>query len=318
MAWSANRGVAAAFGSAILFGISTPLAKLLLGETSPWMLAGLLYLGAGLGLAAWRTAKRAPAVRLPASDRWRFSAAVLSGGVIAPVMLMFGLSQMPATGASLLLNAEAVFTVLLAWLVFREHVTARIALGMLAIVAGALLITVPSSADLGTGWAPLAVLGACFFWALDNNITRSVTDADPTWMAMMKGLAAGTTNLLIALALGSQLPNVATSAAALLLGFAAYGVSLTLFVLALRSLGTARAGAYFSVAPFFGAMLAVALGEPLTASLLAGGALMAVGVWLHVTERHAHEHAHPPLAPGEEPIVHTHHHFPDTEHRHQH
>lgn len=318
MARYMNRGVAAACGSAVLFGVSTPLAKLLLGATSPWMLAALLYLGAGLGLASLRVATGAPGARLPRADLWRFAGAVLAGGVTAPVLLMLGISQMPATGASLLLNAEAVFTVLLAWLVFREHVSARIALGMGAIVAGAVLVTVPSGADLGAGWAPLAVLAAGLCWALDNNLTRGVSDVDPTWVAMVKGLVAGTTNLVIALALGANLPSASTSGLAMLLGFASYGVSLTLFVLALRSLGAARTGAYFSVAPFVGALLAVALGEPITSSLIAGGVLMGVGVWLHLTERHSHEHSHPPLAPGREPNVHTHPHFPDTEHRHAH
>lgn len=318
MAPHVNRGVAAACGSAVLFGVSTPLAKLLLDATSPWMLAALLYLGAGLGLAALRIATRAPGVRLPRADLWRFAGAVLAGGVTAPVLLMLGISQMPATGASLLLNSEAVFTVLLAWLVFREHVSARIVLGMGAIVAGAVLVTVPDGAVLGAGWAPLAVLAACLCWALDNNLTRGVSDVDATWVAMVKGLVAGATNLIIAVALGADLPGASTSGLAMLLGFASYGVSLTLFVFALRSLGAARAGAYFSVAPFVGALLAVALGESVTVGLVAGGVLMGVGVWLHLTERHAHEHAHPPLAPGGEPIIHTHPHFPDTEHRHPH
>lgn len=294
------------------------MSKVLLDTTSPWMLAALLYLGAGLGLAAYRLVTRAPRVRLPRSDLGWFVGAVLAGGVLAPVLLMLGLSQMPATGAALLLNFEAVLTVLLAWLLFREFVSGRLVLGMVAIVAGAVLVTVPGSAELGTGWAPWAVLAACLCWAVDNNLTRQVSHTDPTWIAMTKGLVAGTTNLVLALAVGSQVPASTTILLGLLLGFAAYGVSLALFVVALRRLGTARSGAYFSVAPFIGALVAVALGEPVTGALVAAGVLMGIGVWLHVTEHHEHEHAHPEGGPVPGTVMHAHPHYPDTDHRHRH
>ena len=313
-----RRGVAAACASAFLFGLSAPLSKALLDTTSPWMLAALLYLGAGLGLAGYRLLTRAPRVALPRSDvRW-FAGAVLAGGLVAPVLLMLGISQMPATGASLLLNSEAVFTVLLAWLLFGEHVGTRLVLGMAAIVAGAVLVTVPGSADLGAGWAPWAVLAACLCWAVDNNLTRHVSDTDPTWIAMTKGLVAGTTNLVLALVLGAEVPTRSTIGLGLLLGFGAFGVSLTLFVVALRHLGTARTGAYFSLAPFIGAVIAVALGEPVTWALVAAGMLMGLGVWLHLSEHHEHEHTHRYPEGGQSAVAHTHPHYPDTEHRHPH
>jgi drug/metabolite transporter (DMT)-like permease len=282
------------------------------------MLAALLYLGAGIGLALYRLVTRAPRVSVPRADlRW-FACAVLAGGVVAPVLLMLGISEMPATGASLLLNSEAVFTVLLAWLMFGEHVGTRLLLGMVAIVAGAVLVTVPGSADLGAGWAPWAVLAACLFWAVDNNLTRRVSDTDPTWIAMRKGQVAGATNLLLALALGAQFPAPTTTLLGLLLGFGAFGVSLTLFVVALRRLGTARTGAYFAVAPFIGALVAVALGEPVTGAPIAAGLLMGLGVWLHLSEHHEHEHTHGSLGVGPALVEHTHPHYPDTDHRHQH
>lgn len=315
---SMRRGVIAACVSATLFGVSTPLAKLLVGKTGPWMLAALLYLGAGIGLLAYRTISRAARVRLSAQDRGIFAAATFFGGIGAPVLLMFGISQMPATGASLLLNSEAVFTVLLAWLIFKEHVGRRLFLGITAIVAGGLLVTVPGSADLGSGWAPIAVVAACLCWALDNNLTQRISTTDASWLAMMKGLIAGTTNLVIAFLLGSHLPSPATTAAGLVIGFGAYGLSLMLFVMALRQLGTARTGAYFSVAPFLGALVAVALGEPITAALILAGALMALGVWLHLSEHHEHEHVHAATELGVPQIRHTHPHYPDTEHRHSH
>ncbi len=305
-------GVAAALLAAALFGAGTPLAKRLLADVSPWMLAGLLYLGSGLGLTLLRLARRAPRLRLPVRERLWLAGAVLAGGVVAPVLLMFGLTRMPASGASLLLNAEGVFTALLAWFAFRENFDRRIAIGMFAIVAGAAVLSWPGEARFGDAWPALAVLGACLAWALDNNLTRKVALNDASAIAAVKGLAAGTVNLLLALALGDRLPVAPALAGALGLGFAAYGVSLALFVVGLRHLGTARTGAYFSVAPFFGALLAVAwLGEPLSAPLLAAAALMALGVWLHLSEQHEHEHAH--LA-----LEHEHEHEHDAHHAHPH
>lgn len=342
-------GIAAALGAALLFGAGTPLAKALLASVSPWMLAGLLYLGSGVGLALLRAARRAPRVQLP-RGQWRWLAgAVLAGGVVAPVLLMFGLARMPASGASLLLNAEAVFTALLAWFAFRENFDRRIALGMLAIVAGALVLGWPGEARFGEAWPALAVLGACLAWAIDNNLTRKVALNDAAWIASVKGLAAGAVNLASAFALGSRLPAVPALAGAMALGFVAYGISLALFVVGLRHLGTARTGAYFSVAPFFGATVAVALlGEAVDTRLLLAAGLMAVGVWLHLSERHLHRHthealahehehahddddahhrhAHPPGAAGlrhthwhrHEPLAHAHAHYPDEHHRHVH
>ncbi|MBS0436265.1 MAG: DMT family transporter [Betaproteobacteria bacterium] len=339
-------GVAAALAAAALFGAGTPMAKLLLGTVNPWLLAGLLYLGSGAGLALSRLLGRAERVKLPAEQRVWLAGAVVSGGVLGPLLLMFGLSRMPASGASLLLNAEGVFTALLAWFAFKENFDQRIALGMLAIVAGALALSGPGKASIGDAWPALAVLGACAAWAVDNNLTRKVALADATWIASIKGLVAGGVNLALGLAIGASLPPVPWFAGALILGFGAYGISLTLFVVALRHLGSARTGAYFSVAPFFGAVLAVVwLGEPVTRDLLVAGALMAVGVWLHLTEQHTHVHAHPAEehdhehehdvhhqhehAGGpaswrhshphrHEPLTHAHAHFPDAHHRHRH
>jgi drug/metabolite transporter (DMT)-like permease len=344
----AQPGVAAALAAAALFGAGTPLAKLLLADVSPWMLAALLYLGSGIGLSLLRLMRRSPPVRLPAADRLWLAGAVLAGGVAGPVLLMLGLSRMPASGASLLLNAEGVFTALLAWFAFRENFDRRIALGMAAIVAGAVVLSWPGEALFGDLWPALAVLGACLAWAIDNNLTRKVALNDATWIASVKGLAAGSVNLLLAFWLGSALPSAPALAGALVLGFAAYGISLALFVVGLRHLGTARTGAYFSIAPFFGAALAVGgLGEPVSTGLLVAGALMAMGVWLHLTEHHGHAHTHEPIehehehehdvhhahghghAPGNaavrhshrhrhEALTHTHAHFPDEHHRHSH
>ncbi|MES3012576.1 MAG: DMT family transporter [Pseudomonadota bacterium] len=307
-----DRGVWAALAAAALFGAGAPFAKLLLVETSPWLLAAILYLGSGLGLAFVRGVRRAAPVR-PTRSEWGWLAgATLAGGVLGPVLLLTGLAAMPAAGASLLLNMEGVLTALLAWFVFRENVDKRVALGMALIVAGAGVLSWPGNAAVGLGWPALAVLGACLAWAIDNNLTRKVALTDASFIAMVKGLTAGATNLVIAFALGATWPALPTVAAGALLGFVSYGASLVLFVVALRRLGTARTGAYFSVAPFFGALLAVVLlGETIGPALLLAGALMALGVWLHLAERHEHEHAH-------EAIEHTHAHTHDLHHDHAH
>lgn len=306
-----HSGVLAALGAALLFGASTPLAKWLLHSVNPWMLAGLLYMGSGLGLSLYRLLSRADSVNLPRQELPWLIGAVMAGGVVAPVLLMFGLTSMPASGASLLLNAESVFTALLAWFVFKENFDRRIALGMLVIVIGATILSWPSDTHF-VGVAPsLAVLGACFAWGIDNNLTRKVSLSDATWIASVKGLVAGSVNLMLAYTLDATLPALSSVLGAMLVGFLAYGVSLTLFIVALRHLGTARTGAYFSIAPFVGAIMALTMGEPITLPLVITGALMALGVWLHLTEQHEHIHTH-------EPIEHEHPHTHDEHHQHDH
>jgi drug/metabolite transporter (DMT)-like permease len=319
-------GVPAALGAALLFGAGTPLAKLLLHSVSPWLLAGLLYLGSGIGLMLYRRLNNAPAVRLPRHEQPWFAGAIVAGGIVGPVLLMLGLTEMPAAGASLLLNAESVFTALLAWFAFKENFDWRIALGMVAIVAGAGVLIWPGEARFAGLWPSLAVLGACFAWGLDNNLTRKVSLADATWIAAVKGLVAGSVNLTCAFALGATWPPLPNLAGAMVVGFLAYGVSLALFVVGLRHLGTARTGAYFTVAPFFGAVLAIPLlDEPVSARLLIAAALMAMGVWLHLTEQHSHPHMHEPIEHEHEHVHDAHHQHPhdeqvptDIQHRHQH
>lgn len=314
---STGKGPVLAIVSAVLFGASTPLAKALLGTTDPALLAALLYLGSGIGLALVRAlrflrqSKDESEPLSPHGAAW-LTGAILFGGVVGPLLLMFGLTLTPASSASLLLNMEGVFTALLAWFVFRENFDRRIALGIASIVAGALVLSWQGGFELKGLGGPILIIGACLAWATDNNLTRKVSLTDPVQIAMLKGLVAGTVNLLIALALGSRLPSVSSLVWAGLLGFFGYGLSLVLFVLALREVGTARTGAYFSTAPFIGAVLAILLfDEAITVQLLVAAALMSIGVWLHLTERHEHEHEH-------EPMTHTHEHVHDKHHRHRH
>jgi drug/metabolite transporter (DMT)-like permease len=321
-------GVLSALCAGVLFGASTPLAKRLMQGIDPWMLAGLLYLGSGVGLGVYRALRRmlrgpaADAVSVRGADRWWLAAAISAGGIIAPVLMMYGLSRTAASSASLLLNLEGVFSILIAWFVFRENFDHRVALGALAVTAGALLLSFNGSLRWTNIVGPAAIAAACLAWALDNNFTRKIALSDVTQIAMLKGLVAGSVNVAIAAALGHSMPahsmlGPATPSAVVLLaagvvGLGGYGLSLVLFVIALRYLGAARTGAYFSVAPFAGASIAIAFfDEPFTIQLLASAALMIVGLWLHLTERHDHAHTHALL-------IHNHRHVHDSHHQHFH
>ena len=310
-----NASIVAALAAALLFGASTPFAKALVGNVQPLLLAGLLYLGSGLGLWVARLTRDrgVKPVSLSRLEWLWLAGAIAAGGVLGPTLLMYGLTRATAADASLLLNLEAVLTALLAWVVFRENADRRIVLGMALIVSGGVVLAWPAG---GAGRTSLggafAVAGACACWAVDNNLTRRVSTSDPAFIAATKGLVAGLTNVALALGFAAKLPPPALIAAAMGVGFAGYGISLVLFVLALRGLGSARTGAYFSTAPFVGAAIAiVAFHEPVSWLFWLAAALMAAGVWLHLTEVHEHEHVH-------EPLTHTHTHRHDAHHQHQH
>jgi drug/metabolite transporter (DMT)-like permease len=344
-------GVYSALAGAFLFGASTPVAKLLVGELDPLLLAGLLYAGSGLGLTLWLLARRARAgtrrrIVFARGDYPWLAGAVVAGGIGAPVLLMLGLAATDASTAALLLNLEGVFTALIAWFAFRENFDRRVVLGMLLIVAGGVLLAWRPGGFI-PAWPALAIAAACALWAADNNLTRRISGSDAVVIAAVKGVAAGAVNLSLAAVLGVAAARPSLYAWAGLVGFAGYGVSLALFVVALRQLGAARTAAYFSTAPFIGAALAFALlGESQTPLFWVAALLMAAGVALHLAERHAHGHRHDAIShehahvhdehhdhdhggdwDGKEPhthphthapLAHSHPHYPDIHHRHSH
>jgi drug/metabolite transporter (DMT)-like permease len=351
---SRRPGIACALASALLFGATTPLAKGLLQDGfTPQLLAGLLYLGSGLGLSVLLLARRlarrdSGEASLRHAHVPTLALTVLLGGVLGPVLLMLGLARTSAASAALLLNLEAPATMVIAWVAFRENVDRRLILGAFALLAGAVLLSwggppQPDSTPVGT----LLIAGACVAWGADNNFTRKLAQLDPMQIAAVKGVIAGGVNLALALGLHARLPAAPMLGLAGAMGFFGYGVSLVLFVLGLRHLGAARTAAYFSTAPFIGALLALLwLRESPTPRLLGAGLLMGVGLYLHLRERHEHwhehegvehEHAHthdehhrhahsalhPPGEPHShwhrhEPLAHSHPHYPDLHHRHKH
>ena len=346
-----NRNVAYTLLAAALFGASTPFAKQLLGDIHPVLLGGLLYLGSGIGLGVMRLIRdRAWLHSGIAQGEWPWLlGAILFGGVLGPVALLFGLSRISGSTASLLLNLESVLTAVLAWVAFKENADRRIVLGMLAIVAGGVVLSWPVAGAVESDWVgQAAITAACLCWAIDNNLTRKVSASDALFIASSKGLIAGVVNTLLALLLGVVLPGGLTILTAMSVGLLGYGISLVLFVLALRGLGAARTGAYFSTAPFIGAAVSLLLlGELTTPLFWPATALMAIGVWLHLTEHHEHDHTHEAVthahqhahddrhhdhahdfdwdqkAPHEHlhqhvTVTHKHPHFPDVDHRHVH
>lgn len=314
-ATAGDRARGAAYGllAAALFGVSAPLAKHLLAEVSPQVLAGLLYLGAGIGLSAWRQL-RPPVSEAPLQRRDvpTLVAVVIAGGVAGPLLMLWGLNRVSATTGSLLLNLEGPFTMLVAVVFFREHLGWRGALAAALILLGAGLLKLQGGDGASDGWGMLAIALACLAWALDNNLTQRLTLRDPFAIVRVKTLAAGSFNLLAGLALGARLPPAGIIAGAALLGLASYGASVVLDAYALRLVGAAREAAYFATAPFVGSLFATFfLGERLSSADVGAMLLMVGGVVCLLLERHSHMHAH-------EALVHEHSHSHDAHHQHEH
>ncbi len=340
------RGALAGLGAAVLFGLSTPVAKRLLPASDPLLLAGLLYLGAGLGLSLAMPFRRpGRESRLRREDLPRLAGMVLAGGVAGPVLLLLGLARLPGAQASLLLNLESPLTIGLAVAAFGESLSSRELAGAAAVLLGAVVLT---GGGVGGGTqlpGTLAVVGACAAWALDNNLGQALSLRDPVAVTRAKALTAGAVDLALALLLGERLPPAMILVGALATGFVGYGLSIVLHLLAMRHVGAARQAAYFATAPFVGALAAVPiLGERPGAAEAAAGVLMAAGAVLLISARHGHRHAHDVLVHdhahvhdahhlhdhadaveephahphAHAPLVHDHPHLPDTHHRHGH
>lgn len=320
---SSRQGIIAAIVAAGLFGMSAPLAKMLLGEIPSLRLAGLLYLGSGIGLSLiWvidfirnhnnkdNTQKEAP---LRGKDFLWLSLAILCGGILGPIMLIFGLSGTAGSSASLLLNLEGILTALVAFIFFKEAIGKKVWFSILLMVAGGIVISyTPSATGFTLSTGSLLIVGACLMWALDNNFTRNLSDRDPFSIARIKGLTAGLVSTSLSFIFKEPPSASAPVAGALLLGAFSYGISLVLFIIALRHLGSARTGAYFGLGPFIGAVFAIILlKEPITPTLLITAILMGIGVWLLLGEEHDHEHTHSEM-------THEHSHTHDDHHRHEH
>ncbi len=324
----ARRGAALGLCAAVLFGLSTPLAKLLLTESGPLTLAALLYLGAGAGLLIFGAARRrAPWLKelarepgLKAADIPLMAGVIVAGGIAGPVLMLYGLRHLSAGATALMLNLEVPFTIILAAAFFGEDLERREAWGSAIVVVGGLLLSWPADtpaqsshgAVRGDLTGALALAGACLSWALDNNLTQRLSVHDPVAVARSKALGAGICTLALAHLFGQSLPAAHLCMTTMLIGFLSYGLSLVLYVCAQRVLGAALQAGLFATAPFIGALASVALlGEKLQGRVAGGGLLMAFGLWVMFSRPHVHEHSHDALA-------HDHLHVHDVHHQHEH
>lgn len=315
---SSNKGYYYAIFAAILFGASTPSAKTLIGQIHPWLLAGLLYLGSSFGLIIISSIRRYSSIQflkeasLTKRDWKWLLIAVIFGGILSPVLLMLGLARISGSVASLLLNLESVFTALIAWVIFKEFVDKRLVFGMLLIVIGSFILSWPGVPKVENFIGILFIAGSCLLWGIDNNVTRKISASDPLNIALVKCLIAGITNTCLAFLWIRVLPTPKIFIVSIIVGFIGYGLSLYFYVLGLRYVGAARTGAYFSIAPFIGAILAIiCLNESITIQFIFASILMWFGIYLHLTEHHEHEHTH-------EELEHSHLHTHDEHHEHQH
>jgi drug/metabolite transporter (DMT)-like permease len=300
---------------AILFGASAPLSKVLLGQIDPVLLAGLLYLGSGAGLLLFKAAGRSlglPAGKpLDRKDAPWLAGAVLAGGVAAPIMLMLGLKSTPAATASLLLNFECVSTTLLAAILFQEYVGRRVWLAVGLVTAASIVLTF-SESGLGASTGALAIIVACVLWGMDNNLTRNIALKDPLSIGVVKGLVAGAFSFILAMLLGASLPSLPLVLGTMLLGSVSYGLSIALFILAMRHIGAARASAWLGTAPFAGVAISFLIFRNIPGiNFLVSLPLMALGAILLFGEEHAHTHIH-----VHGTITHEHMHVHDKLHEH--
>ncbi len=345
------RPIAVVIVSAALFGISAPLAKSLVEGMPSTELAGLLYLGAFLGLGVFAGLRRLAGAKrsyepIARKDVKWLIGSIVSGGIVAPILMVTGLTLISGFTASLLLNLEGVFTALLAVTLFHQREGKRLWAALLIMTLASVLLTYDPMNGIFRIEGSLFLIGAMLFWGLDNNLTQKISGKDPVQITMTKGAVAGSSSIAITFLIGSQMVIGNGVVFALILGAFSYGVSLVLFIMALARLGSARTAALFAIGPFIGAAASIPLlGEPLEWLMLPAAIMMAIAVWLITREHHVHEHRHPAEthahphghddphhrhhpdgAAGEthshththEETVHSHAHWPDTSHQHEH
>ncbi|MDA8414269.1 MAG: EamA family transporter [Desulfobacteraceae bacterium] len=304
--------------SAVLFGISPALCKLVIGEMSPILLAGLLYLGSGIGLSFVLVRQRINIIRetrgISRLHRLKLLCAVLAGGVIAPLCLVYGIKHGKASEVALLLNLETVATTIIAWRIFKEQVSRNVWAGKVLIVLAASVIILKSPEGLAFSASGILVVLACIFWGIDNNLTRDVDELPATALAAIKGYGAGLFNIILAAVLGFGTFEAYQIGGALLIGALSYGTSLVFFIGALRKIGSARSSTFFAIGPFIGVLTSlILLHEQPPAFFWLAAALMLAGVLCLYRERHEHPHAHGALTHR-----HQHTHDQDEHHRHLH
>jgi len=300
--------------AALFFGASAPVSKLLLGDVPPVLMAAFLYLGSGTGISLVKLSQRLASnpreAGLKTPDIKWLAGAIISGGILAPIVLMISLQNTPASTASLLLNFEGVGTTLIALVFFRESMSRRALAAIFVITLASIFLSTDFTAGFGLSLGALGVILACVLWGVDNNFTRNISAKDPLTIVAWKGLVAGSFSLLLGLLLGQRLPALTSILSILLLGFISYGLSTMLFIYSMRGLGAARTSALYGTAPLAGVLLSfIIFRDPVTLLFVFAATLMAAGALLLANEEHAHFHIHMP-------VVHEHRHGHDEFHVH--
>ena len=323
--------------AAVFFGASAPISKLLLGDVPPVLMAAFLYLGSGTGISLIKLYQRLASNQKEAGIKrpdikW-LSGAIISGGILAPIILMISLKNTPASTASLLLNFEGVGTTLIALFFFRESISRRALGAILAITLASILLSTNFGSSWGMSLGAFGVLLACVLWGVDNNFTRNISAKDPLTIVAWKGLVSGTFSLILGLSLGQKPPPLLTVLSILLLGFISYGLSTMFFIYSMRGLGAARTSALYGTAPLAGVLLSILIfKDPITLLFGIAAILMVAGAYLLANEEHAHFHIHMPVvhehihrhddefhAHDDDKEVHSHEHeHPQTHHEHGH
>ena len=329
--------IAQALLAALFFGASAPISKLLLGDVPPILMAALLYLGSGIGISLIKLYQRLTSHQKEAGIKspdikWLMGA-IISGGILAPIILMISLKNTPASTASLLLNFEGVGTTLIALFFFRESISRRALAAIAAITLASIFLSTNFQGGFSFSLGALGILLACFLWGVDNNLTRNIAAKNPLTIVAWKGLVAGSCSLILGLLLGQQLPALGTILSILLLGFISYGLSTMLFIYSMRGLGAARTSALYGTAPLAGVLLSILIfKDPITLLFGVAAILMVAGALLLANEEHAHFHIHMPVvhehihqhdddfhAHSADKETHSHEHeHPQTEHEHGH
>lgn len=338
--------------AAFLFGASAPLAKLLLGEVEPILLAAFLYLGSGIGLLGVKLFQYInrqglnSEAQIKKPDYLWLAGAIIAGGIAAPITLLISLRNTPAATASLLLAFEGVATTLIAFFVFKESISQRAWWAIALITLASIFLSVNLHAEWGFSLGALGIIAACILWGIDNNFTRNISAKDPLTIVTIKGLGAGGFSLGLAMILGNKIPAWDVVLGALVLGGLSYGASIILFIHALRGIGAARTSALFSAAPLAGVLLSLLIFREFPSWLFViAFPLMAAGTLFLVSEEHEHDHVHEMTIHEHahvhddghhehdheggnvkkhshyhkhDELIHAHHHMPDSDHRHIH
>jgi drug/metabolite transporter (DMT)-like permease len=285
MKQSVGRGIFLAVLAAALYAINSPLSKLLLPFMPPTLMAGFLYLGAGLGMVAIALIRRSKKESATEAGLTRaelpFTIAMIFLDIAAPIFLLIGLNATTAANASLLNNFEIVATAMIARMVFKEKISPRLFGGILFVVLSCLILSFEDISGLRFSYGSLFILAACVCWGFENNCTRKISSKDPLQIVLLKGIFSGLGSVIIGLCVGERIKNPWSIAAVLGVGFVAYGLSIFFYVYAQRLLGAARTSAYYAIAPFIGTLLSLVIFREMPpATYFIALVLMIIGAWL--------------------------------------